>query len=621
MKLAPNSIVLAAALTFGGITVATTAAPTPAIAQDAAARLAVSGNTEVIGENGARSEGRAFSGTVSLDGRRARARLDLDGIGSRRFSFRLNVGDRLSGVRVEERPAEEGASGRLWDIFSWLRRRGPSFEVIPVLNDVDANDPTDDDGDATDDGDADDTDANDAVRVLSPRNGEVHLAGDFLDLSVRPANARVSIEGPAERDGDRIRLTGKGAVKIVAETEEGRSEAVTIEATGLVVESIEVLDDIPLRDVSAPHFRAGSSDDADDKVEPAAILQNEALEIRARVRAEKALTDGVRAAIEARDGDLVLKGRLVLGGNNTASIRLESDDALADHVAVNALSLKWSIPGAEGDAAVDLDESTDLRIYTTYKNPRENDIWARTVPVATKLHYELAADWANGASKNIGNGSDSIGYQADNRMRHHVHPDDFKDDTRPFVSAYRPGIVAPFNYEVLPGAWQAKRRGERGISSLYYPPLDVEEDWQDYSHYARNFGWWVLDNPTHTGGRCNQQASLVADILGTLGIEAEVLLLHRVGRSSQTNRPVRMYFASGWNFHGVCNTILEDGTEYCYDGSFSFPPNRKNGTREWAESAPGPFVDGWKDYWSYEDGTRGRVPEWDEPTRWRGIQD
>ena len=99
-----------------------------------------------------------------------------------------------------------------------------------------------------------------------------------------------------------------------------------------------------------------------------------------------------------------------------------------------------------------------------------------------------------------------------------------------------------------------------------------------------------------------------------------MLYLHRYGRGKKSGRPVRQYFYSNdywpaegpgggpWNFHGVALLTLEDGSQWIYDGSFSSPPNRKNGTREWAENGGGPFVKEWGP-WLYDDGFGGRVGE------------
>src|SRR5205085_845511 len=142
---------------------------------------------------------------------------------------------------------------------------------------------------------------------------------------------------------------------------------------------------------------------------------------------------------------------------------------------------------------------------------------ARPVTLATKLHFELACAWAGGATRNVGDG---VCYQLDNHFAHHVHPKDFTGGA-PFVVAYRAGAKPPRNYDDLPGAILGGGRRSPD-SGLYYPPLAPTKDYQEYYHYSSNFGWWVLDNPDYAGGRCNQQASLIADIFGTVGVHARV---------------------------------------------------------------------------------------------------
>ena len=103
----------------------------------------------------------------------------------------------------------------------------------------------------------------------------------------------------------------------------------------------------------------------------------------------------------------------------------------------------------------------------------------------------------------------------------------------------------------------------------------------------------------------------------------------RLAWSKNSDRPIRNYFyandgtASGsgpWNFHGVALATLDDGSQWIYDGSFSSPPRRKNGTREWAENAGGPFLLKWGP-WYYTDWRRGVVPASDIPhsSTWKGL--
>jgi len=152
----------------------------------------------------------------------------------------------------------------------------------------------------------------------------------------------------------------------------------------------------------------------------------------------------------------------------------------------------------------------------------------------------------------------------------------------------------------------------------------VHKPYENYTNYASNFGWWVLDNPDYVGGRCNQQASLIAQLLGTVGMKARVFYLERTG-ISKGGRPCRQYFyAAGgsgpWNFHGLCAGTMDDGTEWLYDGCFSSPPNRLNGLKEWATAAGNdkPFIQKWGP-WLYEDTRGGPVAAGDIPTKWNGI--
>jgi hypothetical protein len=108
-----------------------------------------------------------------------------------------------------------------------------------------------------------------------------------------------------------------------------------------------------------------------------------------------------------------------------------------------------------------------------------------------------------------------------------------------------------------------------------------------------------------------------------MGIQAKVHYLQRVG-VSKSGRPCRQYFNSEkggmyWNFHGLAEATLGDGTKWLYDGSFSFAPQRKNGRTEWAE-APGrwlhqdtPFIYEFGP-WYYEDGFGGTLADNDIPT-------
>lgn len=388
-------------------------------------------------------------------------------------------------------------------------------------------------------------------------------------------------------------------------------------ATGLAdlgaqVVRVSVLTDIAIKDVGDSQFEQALGAAAPTVQEPAAILKDSKLRLRVFVAGKKNPAQPITARLTGTaNGKTLFSQDVQLGSITSAKdFSLVSSENLNAKVAINELSVAWKLD----DVAIG---TTPLRVYTTFKAPVKNISQDRTEP-ATKVHFENACRWANGASKNIGQGADSLGYQLDNQMRHYVHWQDLGTQ-KPAVPDYPVGAAAPKNYADL--GWVSN--GRRGVSSLYYPPLEPNEDYEQYHHFRNNFGWWVLDNPTHTGGRCNQQASLVCSIVGTVGIKGRVLYLERTGTGKRTGRPVRNYFyASGgggpWNFHGVALIDMEDGSQWIYDGSFSSPPNRKNGTRAWAENAGGPFLERWAN-WYYED-VGGVVPADDVPTTWDGIQ-
>jgi len=269
---------------------------------------------------------------------------------------------------------------------------------------------------------------------------------------------------------------------------------------------------------------------------------------------------------------------------------------------------------------------TPLRVYPVLAPARDNPLprYSSEPPgrrVATELHLELACGWADGATANVADGSDSVPYQLDNRVRHHVAWEDYGDDGEhaPVIPHYPEGARSPRNYDDLRGSVS---RGQRSVSPLYYPPLEPDEDYERYRNYRNNFGWWVLDNPRYTGGRCNQQASLICDVFGTVGIEAHVYYIERWGRGKRSGRGMRRFYKSSrssksWNFHGVVRATLGDGSRWIYDGSGSWPPRRINGSEEELFKVPeGTFVDHWNP-WKYDD-TRRPVPEDDRPTRYVG---
>ncbi|MBI3272919.1 MAG: hypothetical protein HYZ53_28280 [Planctomycetes bacterium] len=460
-----------------------------------------------------------------------------------------------------------------------------------------------------------------ALTIVRPATGGSFFVGQEVDVVTNPPGATWEAAGPAQRtSAGKLQFTGIGDVNVIAKKGTDKSDPSKLRVVGLEVIEIEVQNSIPMDDASAPQLQRQLGATTLTKKEPAAIYMNQPLSLRVTVQGGGDLAQPFRARLVGTAKDLKLAGDVVLDKLASGQVVvLTSDKPVSQKVAVNSLDLAWTVEAA--GKTVPGGPTTNLRVYTSYKAPLQNVNGPSSR--FTKLHFEKACTWANGASKNIGNGSDSIGWNTDNYMRHYVHPKDYKKPVE--VPEYAPGVPAPLNYGDLSGSWSVSSSGERGVSSLYYPPLEPHKDYEHYENYRMNFGWHVLENPTHVGGRCNQQASLIADIFGTVGIKAGVFYLERTAVGKRTGRPMRNYFyakgGSGpWNFHGVASGIMEDGNEWLYDGCFSSPPNRLNGVRSWATAPGGPFLEKWGP-WYYED-AGGQVPENDIPdkSKWRGIQ-
>lgn len=391
----------------------------------------------------------------------------------------------------------------------------------------------------------------------------------------------------------------------------GGGTATTVAELGAKVVRVSVQTDIDISDAGESQFEQALDATAPTAQDPAAILKGQPLRARIFIASKKAPSAPLNAVLTGSVAGRQLFSQQVQLSGTSKDFLVASTEPLNAKVAINALNIEWKLDAVAAG-------STAIRVYTIHARPVHNIANDRT-DTATKRHFENACRWANGASKNIGQGGDSIAYQIDNQMRHYVHWEELGNLT-PAVPDYPKNAAVPNNYADLSGYVS---NGTRSISSLYYPPLEPDKDYEQYTHYRNNFGWTVLDNPTNVGGRCNQQASLVCAILGTVGIKGQVHYLERTGRGKRTGRPVRNYFfAQGgggpWNFHGVARIDLDDGSQWIYDGSFSSPPNRKNGTKEWAENAGGPFVGSWAD-WYYED-FGGKVPADDRPDTWEGVQ-
>ena len=108
---------------------------------------------------------------------------------------------------------------------------------------------------------------------------------------------------------------------------------------------------------------------------------------------------------------------------------------------------------------------------------------------------------------------------------------------------------------------------------LAIPPITYGEA---PHYYPENDGWNVWDNPGKRTGDCSQQASFIADVLGTIGIRAHDFELKCEHVHTDGNR-YRRYFGDpnpdDWPCHGV--VLVRTGvnaTDFlCYDTSFNYP--------------------------------------------------
>lgn len=386
---------------------------------------------------------------------------------------------------------------------------------------------------------------------------------------------------------------------------------------------VEVLEALAVEDAAPPHLVWDPEAEAATRVEPALILHETKLKLKAKLRGgRKGFVEAIVCSVKGGPREVrfgVKVDPASVGGE--FEVTLESDEPFTDQVTVHDLKLEWFFDPGSGKGAVRVNKTpAPLRLYTGHKAPLKNTKFDSPLPHVGKVHLEHACRWANKATANVGEGPKSIAHQVDNQMRHYVHPSDWTNPEQEFASAYASGSQPPRNY----GDLGRVSGGRRGISSLYYPPLEPKEDYEQYyPHYQNNFGWRLLDNVTHTGGRCNQQASLICEILGVLGIEASVYYLQRVGYGKRTGRPVRQFFncyegGQFWNFHGIVKVTMGDGSYHMYDGSFSSPPRRKHGDEAWAIGERGPFIYSWSPWWQYQDAPN-RVPEDDIPDTWEGV--
>lgn len=437
-------------------------------------------------------------------------------------------------------------------------------------------------------------------KLLAPRQG-VFLAGQLVKTRVAAGDTVEVVQGPGTVTDLGLELTDAGAVQVRARRGDDVSPIVTLTVVKPEVVEVTVLDTVHLLDVKPPHLQRGLGEAAAKaQWEPATILTDDQLRLRVTLKAPQSLSWKTQVKLVATHGDLRIEGRVDLkdlaGGETTTLI---SSGALNEKIGVNAIELAWSSLAAREVAL----NKTKLRVYTTFQPPVVNEIRRKAGhPVATKLHMELACTWAAGASRNVARGGDSIGFKVDNNFRHHVAWKDYGTQGtwqwKPAIPHYPQGTPPPQNYSRLPGS---VRFGKRSQAKIFYPRMGQI----DFAHFAGNWGWWVLDNPEYAGGRCNQQASLICDIMGTLGIEAQVYYIERRGKGRTTGRAMRRYYRSNisgrsWNYHGQAKVTLADGTKWLYDGSGSSPPNRTNGSLTELMKVPGKYVKYWE-LWRYDD--------------------
>ncbi|MBL4849132.1 MAG: hypothetical protein JKY65_26705 [Planctomycetes bacterium] len=462
------------------------------------------------------------------------------------------------------------------------------------------------------------------LRILKPGPG-VYLAGQQIRLEVMGAsvkNVKV-VSGNAKVSGRNVILTGPGEIRLQLKKGDRISQPVDLEAIEAEIVGITILDTIAIADAKPPHFSREHRAEAEVyEWEPAAILQDTQLRLKVTFKANKDLTAPAKIRITGSEADFEIQEDVVLQSlANGQVVELISTASLTESVQVNTLDLEWKL--GSGKTTVDINE-TPLRVYTLHGKPVDNPLprygptMRQGLPLNTKLHFELACGWAMGATQNIGNGKDSIGYNVDNQMRHHVAWKDYKGNV-PVIPHYPKGAPLPLNYSSLRGYIES---GVRPVSSIYYPSQGATGVGAKIN-YQNNWGWYVLDNPKYVGGRCNQQASLIVDLVGTLGIEAEVYYIERVSRGRLSGRAVRRFYipddgGKSWNFHGNCKAKLADGTFWLYDGSGSSPPRRINGRVEDLMAAPGPYIKVWET-WRYDEPGGKFAPMRDWPETWRGV--
>jgi transglutaminase superfamily protein len=346
--------------------------------------------------------------------------------------------------------------------------------------------------------------------------------------------------------------------------------------------SVTVLDAYAFSDQGRTHWERGS-----EVTRPAAIVKD------AKLRLSPTFAGSPPEGLRARIGDY----------------ELERDEAgafvsplpVSASVGTRNLPVTWFV--GEREIA-----KSPLRIHITYAKPLLSQLEAR--------HLENACFWGRDAKSNDGS-KRGVSYRIAHQLSHFVHPAEHPSER--LVLDYEPGAPVPANYDLLDGD---VLEGRRKPEFLYYPPFRPLEPRQDLKNYRSNYGWRVLDNPDYPGGRCDMQASLLASVLQSVGIEARVHVVQRRARGKTSGRPMRQYFKGpqrweerlsiepnslGWNFHAITEVVLDDGSSWYVDLAFFTEP----GTLRRVESEGGPIVRRWT-RWLYDDRME-HVPDYDLP--------
>ena len=219
----------------------------------------------------------------------------------------------------------------------------------------------------------------------------------------------------------------------------------------------------------------------------------------------------------------------------------------------------WSHPGEDPDPWRPLEGPPEFFAYTVWKAPILSGLSSLKETEYDHFHIDKACLFAEGAFHLKLCGAWSIPFKVDNRMGHYRWSDSLEDPEHEYRFF---GGADPPKPQFKP-ANSAELRTHP--DSLHYP------DMESAAMKEFNLGWNLLDNRKGAGGRCNQQATLIAAILNTLGIRAQMRHFRSRGRWSgglidagkNRHDPVTLRAPCfddkhgsptcdyGWNFHGI----------------------------------------------------------------------